>query len=349
LNVPGFLTTAAQSNHSHGNPTLALTNISGTTASASDGLTISLSAGAGGGGGIAVNAGTQTQTSGTLVFANSNFISFGMSGSSQITASIGTDAFLDGIAANGSTVGAGNVVFLNANGVSFGFNGSTITASANIGTAASALGTLQSWVPELVLGQSTGNQQIGNAQPYILPMGMLAYATATRADILASMSISSSSNSSHAGVLSVYICVYTRNGSTLSSASSGSAAHQWTNTSNNSTASLTGVRRLSVPINCNVSPGDYWVAMMTRSSTSNANWFTASNIVVSNGMSVGFNGLIGEVSNNTKQLVPGLGTFSTTSAGLPGTIAFSQISGHGATGVSLVRMMPLIQFFNYTA
>jgi hypothetical protein len=59
--------------------------------------------------------------------------------------------------------------------------------------------------------------------------------------------------------------------------------------------------------------------------------------------------LIGEVSNNTKQLVPGLGTFSTTSAGLPGTIAFSQISGHGATGVSLVRMMPLIQFFNYTA
>jgi hypothetical protein len=34
---------------------------------------------------------------------------------------------------------------------------------------------------------------------------------------------------------------------------------------------------------------------------------------------------------------------------LPGTIAFSQISGHGATGVSLVRMMPLIQFFNYTA
>jgi len=45
-----FLTTAAQSNHSHGNPTLALTNLNGTTASASNGLTISLSAAAAGGG-----------------------------------------------------------------------------------------------------------------------------------------------------------------------------------------------------------------------------------------------------------------------------------------------------------
>lgn len=45
-----FLTTAAQSGHSHGNPTLALTNLSGTTASASNGLTLSLSAAAPGGG-----------------------------------------------------------------------------------------------------------------------------------------------------------------------------------------------------------------------------------------------------------------------------------------------------------
>jgi hypothetical protein len=50
LNVPAFLTTAAQVSHSHGNPTLALTNLSGTTASNSNGLTLSLSAAAGGGG-----------------------------------------------------------------------------------------------------------------------------------------------------------------------------------------------------------------------------------------------------------------------------------------------------------
>lgn len=88
VNLPAYLTTAAQSNHSHGNPTLNLTNLSGTTASASNGFTLSLSAAApGAGGGIAAAAGTQTQTSGTLAFVNSNGVSFGMSNSSQVTAS----------------------------------------------------------------------------------------------------------------------------------------------------------------------------------------------------------------------------------------------------------------------
>jgi len=45
LNHPAWLTTAAQSNHSHGNPQLNLTNLSGTTASNSAGFTLSLSAG----------------------------------------------------------------------------------------------------------------------------------------------------------------------------------------------------------------------------------------------------------------------------------------------------------------
>lgn len=44
--VASVETTYAASNHSHGNPTLALTNLTGTTASASNGFTLSLSAGA---------------------------------------------------------------------------------------------------------------------------------------------------------------------------------------------------------------------------------------------------------------------------------------------------------------
>lgn len=77
--------------HSHGNPTLALTNLTGTTASNSAGFTLSLSAPAGGGGADGYNilaAGTQTATTaGTVVLSNSNGISFGMSNSSIITAS----------------------------------------------------------------------------------------------------------------------------------------------------------------------------------------------------------------------------------------------------------------------
>lgn len=77
--------------HSHGNPTLALTNLTGTTASNSGGFTLSLSAAPGGGGADGYNilaAGTQTATTaGTVVLSNSNGISFGMSNSSVITAS----------------------------------------------------------------------------------------------------------------------------------------------------------------------------------------------------------------------------------------------------------------------
>ena len=108
LNVPAFLTTAAQSGHSHGNPTLALTNLSGTTASASNGLTLSLSAAApGGGGGAALSAGTQSVSTGTVAFANSNGITFGMSGSNQITASHNglTTAMQSGASANFAATG----------------------------------------------------------------------------------------------------------------------------------------------------------------------------------------------------------------------------------------------------
>lgn len=50
FSVGNYITTGALSDHSHGNPTLALTNLSGTTASNSAGLTLSLSAAAPGGG-----------------------------------------------------------------------------------------------------------------------------------------------------------------------------------------------------------------------------------------------------------------------------------------------------------
>jgi hypothetical protein len=117
LNIPAFLTTAAQSDHSHGNPTLALTNLSGTTASNSAGLTLSLSAAApGGGGGVGLSAGTQSVSTGTVAFANSNGMTFGMSGSNQITASYNSTQF----AGTGTTFAGANIsasMTLNSNGL----------------------------------------------------------------------------------------------------------------------------------------------------------------------------------------------------------------------------------------
>lgn len=123
LNFPAFLTTAAQSNHSHGNPSLNLTNLSGTTASNSAGFTLSLSAAnPGGGGGAALSAGTQSVSTGTVAFANSNGISFGMSGSNQITASHNG---LTTARASNDAVGLNTA--LTANGVSWTVNSSGLS------------------------------------------------------------------------------------------------------------------------------------------------------------------------------------------------------------------------------
>ena len=74
LNFPAFLTTASPVSHSHGNPTLALTNLTGTTASASNGFTLSLSAAAAGGGAFA--AGASTDASGTTGTVGNQIVFF---------------------------------------------------------------------------------------------------------------------------------------------------------------------------------------------------------------------------------------------------------------------------------
>ena len=88
-----------------------------------------------GGGGVAINAGSQTATSGTVSFVNSNGITFGMSGSNQITASY--TSIVDYIQSfNGNT---GNVSLTVGNGLSLsnnpGFPEYTINLATNITTS----------------------------------------------------------------------------------------------------------------------------------------------------------------------------------------------------------------------
>ena len=100
------------------------------------------------GGGVAVAAGTQTGTSGTINFANSNGITFGMSGSNQVTASH-----------NGITV---QTVQTQASGniVGAGFS-STTTTGVNIVGTNNSLG-LSLGVPVYLTTQSVQTQASGN-------------------------------------------------------------------------------------------------------------------------------------------------------------------------------------------
>lgn len=147
LNVPAFLTTAAQSNHSHGNPTLALTNINGTTASASNGLTLSLSA--------IVPAQTQqpmyfslsnsNTSANTMTFGNLNGVSWSYSNNS-IVASVKTDYLTTAAQSNqvvNSLNGSTGQISLNVgSSLSASTNGSNITfgLASNITTALQSTG-----------------------------------------------------------------------------------------------------------------------------------------------------------------------------------------------------------------
>lgn len=113
------LTTAALSNHSHGNPTLNLTNLSGTTASNSAGFTLSLSANAPGAAAEsnavhllgANTSGNTTATGSTIGWSGINLTLSGTNGSQVVVSGPGTSS-LSGtgalsISANGSTVSLG--------------------------------------------------------------------------------------------------------------------------------------------------------------------------------------------------------------------------------------------------
>jgi hypothetical protein len=159
------LTTAAASNHSHGNPTLALTNLSGTTASNSAGLTLSLSAAAAGAANINFSAGTTSGDIGSVVFSNSNGVSFGLNGST-ITASAagGGGAFSAGISTSGNTSGttglaSAQMVFVGGNNITLSQNtgaggSNTIVISAAQGGIAAGTQTATSGT--LVFANSNG-------------------------------------------------------------------------------------------------------------------------------------------------------------------------------------------------
>jgi len=102
---------------------------------------------AAGGGGVAIAAGTQTGTSGTINFANSNGITFGMSGSNQITASYTVPTQSVQTQASGNIVGAG-------------FS-STTTTGVNIVGTNNSLG-LSLGVPVYLTTQSVQTQASGN-------------------------------------------------------------------------------------------------------------------------------------------------------------------------------------------
>ena len=182
------LTTAAQSNHSHG-VTLNLTNISGTTGGNSVGVTLDLSAAAQTNQTVGMYAtGNTTQSSSgtqdarSLSFRGEGIASVGITNGSVVVSVPSGGGAGDGyniLAAGGATAGtAATVQFDNANGVSFGLAGSTITASHNGLTTAALSNHSHNFATTTTNGASI---VVGTANSVGATIGVPAYLTTARA------------------------------------------------------------------------------------------------------------------------------------------------------------------------
>jgi hypothetical protein len=290
-----------------------------------------------------ISAGTQSVSTGTMVFSNSNGISFGMSGSSRVTASYTVPpSFSAGVSTDGNTAGATGVT--GSRLVLVGSNGMTLsqTTDANGGTV-SILCPQFTQSARWILPPLFASGAIRNGTLQFAPFEVDQFVTATRAEMMLTVSLSTSSNSSHAGTLSFHIGIYTRTGSTLSLGTSGSTSAAWTNTSDNSANSISGLRRMIATMNISMTPGDYFYGVIARSSTGNTNWFTASWQIAAVGLmggpaAAGF----GVVTNSSYQPVIGLGQYSVTTAALPSSLALSEIGNQSNPAT------PAIMIANYT-
>lgn len=158
------------------------------------------------------------------------------------------------------------------------------------------------------------------------------YASASAFQALFSVSANThTSASTNTWGLTMDAGVYTRTGSTLSRASSGSQTYSGTY-STNSTASLGGVRVVSVPMNASMTPGEYWFAMRLSSSSVNASMGYSIYAVSGQNTSYLNAAHLGEATNTSHLLYPMNGMFSVTSGALPSSVTLNEILGSGTQG-----------------
>jgi len=299
---------------------------------------------AGGGGAVTFSAGTSSGSLNSVVFSDASGVTWGLSGST-ITASVKTDYLTNiNVSAGTTSNNLSKITFADSNGVSFGINASTITASV------AAEGTLSFF--SLIVPFSTSSNSVGNNSLVLNPLAVQENVSFSK--VLNPVSVSySTAASSHTLQLTVALSValYTRNGSTLSRASSGATNWQMTVSSNDLTASVSGIRYLSVPLNVSATPGDYWVGCISSTSSNRqaggTNSFAFSNFLdVGQIPSTGGQGLFSAAVNSTFQYQLGKGVYSATTTGFPSGIQISEIAGNSSAGAF---RFPLLYAANFTA
>lgn len=273
-----------------------------------------------------IAAGTQTANTGTVVFSNSNGITFGMSASSIITASING---IVSLSAGTSNATGAQVVFSNSNGISFGANGATITA---------AMPTL-SFTQNLIVGPNAALTPFSTSSLSVQRIRFPFQVSGTRMDVVFNISNSSSA----AATIHVRAGIYTMSGSTMSLASTGSRTFAYNSTlAGSSYTDVSGARYKSIPLGTwNVTPGEYMVGIVISASTS----LTAQSLSIFGDNPIG--GFAEEYQNSTIVTRPYFaqaGVYSAGTTNLPNSIQLSELT-QMSSSVAGNGILPPIPWF----
>lgn len=234
-----------------------------------------------------------------------------------------------------ATAAAGNTVSINApavsslvgtNGVSVSTNGSTISVMQL---------TVSSYAPYDESPMVTGQQ--GGGSLHISPVRVpnLQFDR-----IVLGMQVSNATNSSGSFTLSQWVGIYSRNANTLSLISSTSISTNFSGSGTAGSYSLYGgPKNLTIPWTMTLTGSDYWMGINSRT-TSGGTDVSVSQLLLSKFTNVGWSGIMGAGSNASDQRLLGLGHFSVSTAGMPASVAFTDIRGTN----SIVLRAPIYQF-----
>ena len=169
--------------------------------------------------GVGISAGTLRADSGTVMFSNSNGVSFSFSSQdssdvSLIISAAGGGQGIQAISAETTLASSGEVVF-GANAISFGVNGQTITAGFT---------KVHYWDNRVPIQADVNGAQPAIGRPLVQVVSFPHPIDATRADVM--VSIGGVSNS--AASFTLLLGLYTLAGSTASLLISTSAGFSWT-------------------------------------------------------------------------------------------------------------------------
>lgn len=293
---------------------------------------------------------TASISSGYMTLVGGNNITLSQNGNAiTISAGAGGGGGV-AIAGGASTATNGTVIFSNANGVTFGLNAGTMTASVGAGGAGATISRFM-WPQYGGLSVITTAAQGTMSIQY---MPLQANLSASRMDVVMSFAPASSAAANTAGVaITQRVGIFSRNGLTLNSIATASNQQTISWASNTgSYSSIAGPRYMSVPLNVNIGPGDYYVAYALSTAQSSIGTATTALAPGLSIMGVGGFSLFGTagvhasnwgITATSNNVYSGMGVYSAQVATNFGNLSLSAI---GQTGINVSKANFWFQFRN---